>query len=94
MFKLIIVDDERMTRESLKNYLPWNALEVGSVRVARNGVEALTLAAEDPPEHSLALFRHQAATGISFPDNAFRPAAAIATEAISPARPPLKETGR
>ncbi len=48
--KLIIVDDEKTTRESLTTFIPWSELSVDSVRAARNGVEALSLAAADPPD--------------------------------------------
>jgi two-component system response regulator YesN len=47
---LLIVDDERMTRESLAKYVAWSTVRIGSVRTARNGVEALAMADRDPPE--------------------------------------------
>lgn len=50
MAKLLIVDDEKTTRESLTEYIPWHTLKVTSVKVARNGVEALVLANGDPPD--------------------------------------------
>jgi two-component system response regulator YesN len=50
MIKLIIVDDERTTRESLASYIPWRDLKIDSVRSARNGAQALGLAEEDPPD--------------------------------------------
>ena len=46
----MIVDDERMTRESLAKYVAWSTVHIGSVRTARNGVEALAMADQDPPE--------------------------------------------
>jgi two-component system, response regulator YesN len=50
MIRLLIVDDEKTTRESLARYIPWGAMDVGPVHVARNGVEALALADREPPE--------------------------------------------
>jgi two-component system response regulator YesN len=50
MLKLVIVDDEKTTRESLAEYIPWNALNIDSVRTARNGAEALGLIEQDPPD--------------------------------------------
>ena len=47
---LMIVDDERMTRESLAKYVAWSTVHIGSVRTARNGIEALAMADQDPPE--------------------------------------------
>jgi two-component system, response regulator YesN len=50
MTRLLIVDDERTTRESLTTYIPWADLGIGSVQAARNGIEALSLAADLPPD--------------------------------------------
>ena len=46
----MIVDDERMTRESLAKYVAWSTVNIGSVRTARNGIEALAIADRAPPE--------------------------------------------
>ncbi len=48
--KLLIVDDEKNTRESLRELVPWHTVGVSSVRTARNGAEALALAGQDPPD--------------------------------------------
>lgn len=45
----MIVDDERMTRESLAKYVAWSTVNIGSVRTARNGIEALAIADQEPP---------------------------------------------
>lgn len=50
MIRLLIVDDEKVTRESLKKYIPWEALNIGPVLTARNGIEALAVARRAPPE--------------------------------------------
>lgn len=44
MIKLLIVDDEKTTRDGLMELIPWKTLGVDAVRVARNGVEALQVA--------------------------------------------------
>ena len=41
MLRLMIVDDEKTTRESLAKHIPWDTLDVGPVQTARNGVEAM-----------------------------------------------------
>lgn len=41
MLKALIVDDERMTRETLRGMVPWAALGIAEVDTARDGVDAL-----------------------------------------------------
>ncbi len=41
MIKLILVEDERATREGLLKHTPWNQIGIDRVEEARNGVEAL-----------------------------------------------------
>ncbi len=41
MIKLILVEDERATREGLMKHTPWNQIGIDRVEDARNGVEAL-----------------------------------------------------
>ena len=43
MFSLLIVDDEKITRDSLKAYIPWNELGIGTVETAKSGQTALEL---------------------------------------------------
>lgn len=43
MYKVLIVDDERMIREGMKKVIPWNQLEIEDVRTAASGFEALDL---------------------------------------------------
>jgi two-component system response regulator YesN len=50
MHTLLIVDDEKTTRESLAKYIPWDTLGVDTVRMAKNGQEALVLARQEPPQ--------------------------------------------
>jgi two-component system, response regulator YesN len=66
MPKLIIVDDETVTRESLRDYIAWMELGIQSVRTARNGVEALSLCVADQPDIVLTDVRMPKMDGIRF----------------------------
>lgn len=50
MIKLIVVDDERKTREGLKNYIPWSELGVDIIEEAESGLQALDLALRIYPD--------------------------------------------
>ncbi|MGE5549722.1 MAG: response regulator transcription factor [Bacteroidota bacterium] len=50
MIKLLIVDDEKMTRDSLQEFIPWNELGIDIVAVAKNGIEALNIAKKLCPD--------------------------------------------
>ncbi|HUZ17285.1 MAG TPA: response regulator [Spirochaetia bacterium] len=50
VMRLLIVDDEKTTRESLVRYVPWQTLRIGSVLTAKDGFEALALAGQGPPD--------------------------------------------
>ena len=50
MIKLLIVDDEKMTRDSLQEFIPWNELGIDIVAVAKNGIEALKIAKKLCPD--------------------------------------------
>lgn len=50
MIKLLIVDDEKKTREGLLRYIPWSDLGIDSVECAGDGEEALALAAKLQPD--------------------------------------------
>lgn len=50
MIKILIVDDERRTRESLKNFISWNDLGVGIVKTAPNGIAALEIVKTIQPD--------------------------------------------
>ena len=43
-FSVLVVDDEKMPREILRDRLPWEELGVEQVDAASDGVEALDLA--------------------------------------------------
>lgn len=50
MYKVLIVDDERMIREGMKKVIPWSTLEIGRVMIAASGFEALEIVKEEMPE--------------------------------------------
>lgn len=53
MIKMMIVDDELIFRDYLRTVLDWEALGFSLTLEARNGIEALELAAGDPPDIAL-----------------------------------------
>ncbi|TYP71060.1 response regulator transcription factor [Paenibacillus methanolicus] len=50
MINAIIVDDEACTRESLKQFLPWDEMGVDKVETAKNGLAALEIARRLKPD--------------------------------------------
>ena len=50
MYKVLIVDDEKMIRMGMKKVLPWDELGVGEVYTAATGKEALEILDEQHPE--------------------------------------------
>lgn len=50
MYKVLIVDDERMIREGMKKVIPWKKLEIGQVLTAASGSEALAIAEREQPD--------------------------------------------
>ncbi|MDO5424900.1 MAG: response regulator [Eubacteriales bacterium] len=48
--QLLIVDDEKLTKEGLTNYIDWASLGVTQVRAASNGAEALELVRSFTPD--------------------------------------------
>ena len=40
MIKLLIVDDEKIIRETLLKHIPWEALGIRVIGTAQNGLEA------------------------------------------------------
>ncbi|MDI4649823.1 response regulator [Cohnella hashimotonis] len=66
MAKLIIVDDEKSTREGLVQYIPWNSLGIDEVESAGSGPEALEAAARMRPDILLSDIRMPGMNGIEF----------------------------
>ncbi len=50
MFKLLIVDDEKLDREGLQEQLPWGELGISTVETAKNGIEALEIIERIKPD--------------------------------------------
>ena len=50
MYQLIIADDERTTRDSLRELIPWSELGISQVGTARNGFEALEISKNLRPD--------------------------------------------
>ncbi|BCS81893.1 response regulator [Anaerocellum diazotrophicum] len=66
MFKLLIVEDERITRESLETLIPWNEFGIGEIKSAKNGQEALEIVKTYTPDILLCDVRMPRMDGIEF----------------------------
>lgn len=66
MIKLLIVDDEKNTREGLRKTIPWIELGVGKVCEAKNGIEGLRVVDDVKPELILCDVRMPRMDGIKF----------------------------
>lgn len=66
MLKLLIVDDEKLTRDSLMQYLPYESLGIEEVKSAKNGLEALEIVKEFLPDIILCDIRMPKMDGIEF----------------------------
>lgn len=47
MYKLLIIDDDEMIREGIKNAIDWNKQGIGNVRTAKNGEDGMQIFRED-----------------------------------------------
>jgi two-component system response regulator YesN len=47
MYKAIVVDDEEMIRKGICNVIPWEKLEIDTVKMASSGIEALKIMEEE-----------------------------------------------
>lgn len=50
MYKVLIVDDERMIREGMRKVIPWEELEIDQVITAASGSEALEIIEQEMPD--------------------------------------------
>ncbi|WEK54710.1 MAG: response regulator [Candidatus Cohnella colombiensis] len=64
--KVLLVDDEPLTTESLERYMDWELLGVSNVRSAANGVEALELMRDFVPDIIVSDVRMPRMNGIEF----------------------------
>lgn len=50
MYKVLIVDDERMIREDLRDFVQWDVYGFNDIALAKNGLEAKRLMEESQPD--------------------------------------------
>ncbi len=50
MLKLLIVDDEKITRDTLVEQIPWESMNITEVRCAKNGLDALDVCHDFTPD--------------------------------------------
>lgn len=62
--KLLIVDDEKLTREGLKESIDWRAIGISEIAIADDGVHGLEIANEFNPDIVLSDVRMPRKTGI------------------------------
>ena len=66
LHKLLIIDDERKTREGLKKVINWNKYNIIQIATAEDGVEALELFNSFSPDIILCDVRMPKMDGIEF----------------------------
>ena len=64
MLKVLIVDDEALTREGIKNSIDWRDLQIGTVLEASNGREGVRIAKEELPQVIITDVRMPQMTGV------------------------------
>lgn len=57
MYKVLVVDDERMIRMGIKKVIPWDNLGVEEVYTAASGIEAMEILKEKNRKLCLQIFR-------------------------------------
>ena len=68
MYKVIIVDDEKMIRMGMRKAIPWKTLGIGEVFVAKSGKEALEMIEENKPEIMITDINMDEMTGLDLID--------------------------
>ncbi|WP_230986542.1 response regulator transcription factor [Cohnella fermenti] len=63
---MLIVDDERTTRNTLLNHIPWRELGIGEVEQADDGIRALELAKRHSPDIVMTDIRMPRMDGLTF----------------------------
>ena len=66
MYSILIVDDERMIRNGLRDLIPWQSLGIPQVYTAASGREALSIFAQHPVDIVLTDICMPEVTGIAF----------------------------
>jgi two-component system response regulator YesN len=69
MLKLLIVDDEIITRETLRDFIPWRDFGIEAIETANNGVTALAVAKDFQPDIILCDVRMPKMDGIELAEN-------------------------
>ena len=64
MYKILIVDDEKMIRLGMKKVLPWESLGISEVYDAASGREALGIIREKKPEIMISDIQMTEMTGL------------------------------
>ena len=62
--RLLLVDDEDLTREGLLHYVEWGNLGITHIKAASNGIQALKIASEFEPDILLTDIRMPHMSGI------------------------------
>lgn len=70
MFKVLIVDDERLDREGLKTQIEWEKLNITIVETAKNGFEALKIIGVQKPDILITDVKMPGMNGISLAQKA------------------------
>src|SRR5690606_13038198 len=66
LFKLLVVDDESVTRKGLIKHIDWNLLGIHSIEEARDGIEGLEIARSMQPDIIISDIRMPGMDGIDF----------------------------
>jgi two-component system, response regulator YesN len=66
MLKLLIVDDEKRTRQGIRSCIPWNSFGIGLIEEADDGDTALEISSKIKPDIILSDIRMPRMTGIEF----------------------------
>lgn len=70
MYKVLIVDDERMIRLGMQKAIPWHTMEVSEIHVAKSGEEALGILREHKPDILITDIKMDGMTGLELIDKA------------------------
>ena len=68
--RLLLVDDEDLTREGLLHYVEWGNLGITHIKAASNGIQALKIASEFEPAFFLRISVFRIFPAFSFPHKA------------------------
>lgn len=70
MYKVLIVDDEKMIRMGMKKVIPWLSLGIQQVYTAATGMEALSLLEEHKPQIMITDIQMSGMTGLELIEKA------------------------